>query len=221
MKRWLASGFIASYLGALSWGIVSHAMKFYIFVHPIMYFLVWDMFCGWQAYESRTHVVAEGESGQLYHLSPTPWNEFAPFGNLSRVHYDALGNSYSRLAMTTLKNTTHEPMRRILVVEECWQKKYNLPDPLWAQRYEEPKVPKNYYWLRCQFTPEGELTYTRPDFVGYSYSIQMVENPRLLADARRGRPFFAINPSQRQGGQLVTDPTAWALGGASQNPYAH
>ncbi len=80
MRRWLASGFIASYLAFLGWGIISHALKFHSVSHPIMYFAVWDMFCGWQAYESRVHIVAEGESGQMYQLSPPPGMSSPPLG---------------------------------------------------------------------------------------------------------------------------------------------
>ncbi|MBI1345369.1 hypothetical protein GC163_03690 [bacterium] len=221
MRRWLATGFITSYLAFLGWGIVSHALKFQVFSHPVMYFTVWDMFCGWQAYESRIHIVAEGDSGTFYELSPPPWGDFAPFGDLARVHYDALGNSFVRIAQNTLKNTEHEPIRRMLVVEECWQKKYNLPEHLWAMRFDEPKDPKSYFWLRATFTPEGDLMYAGPDFVGYHASLAVCENPRLMSDAKRGRPFFSVNPALRGDQSLLNDPSAWAGGPNSLLPYTH
>lgn len=221
MHKWLATGFITSYLGFLAWGIVSHALKFMMFSHPIMYFCIWDMFCGWQAYESRYHVIGEGESGQLYELSPPPWSNFAPFGDLARTHYDGLGNSFKGVALNTLKNTQHEPISRVLVIEECWQKKYNLPDDLWALRFDEPKDKKNYYWLRGSFTSEGELLYAAPDFVQYAMSLSVVENPRLQADAQRGRRFFSLNPAHRGGDRLLNDPSRWAGGENSLQPYTH
>ncbi len=221
MRRWLTSGFIAIYLGFLAWGICSHALKFHTFSHPVMYYCVWDMFCGWQAYETRHHVVAEGESGQIYELSPPPWSEFAPYGDLSRTNYDTLGHSYRRVALNTLKYTRHEPIRRILVVEECWQKKYNLPDHLWAMRFDEPKDPKSYFWLRGSMAPDGELLYGATEFMNHAMSLAIVENPRLQADAKRGRPFFAVNPAHRGGDSLLKDPSAWAGGPNSLVPYAH
>lgn len=221
MRRWLATGFITTYLAFLGYGIVSHALKFQTFAHPVMYFTVWDMFCGWQAYESRVHLVAEGESGQIYELSPPPWSEFAPFGDLARTHYDVLGNSFKRIALNTLKYTQHEPMRRILIVEEVWQKKYNLPDDLWAVRFDEPKDPKSYFWLRGTFTPDGDLQYAVPDFISHSGALAVASNPRLQADAQRGRPFFAVNPAHQGNERLLNDPTRWAGGDNSLLPYAH
>ena len=63
MKRWFTSLGIAAYLTALAVGFVSHAVDYGTDCHPIMYFLVWDMFCGWSAYEGRLHLIGEGESG--------------------------------------------------------------------------------------------------------------------------------------------------------------
>ena len=221
MRQWLVSGFIASYLAFLGWGIVSNILKFTSVSHPVMYFTVWDMFCGWQAYETRVHIVAEGESGQLYSLSTPPWKSFTPFGDLPRVNYDALGNSFRTIAMSTLRNTQHEPVRRVLVVEECWQKKFNLPDSLWDLRYDEPKDPKNYFWLRTVFSPEGELQYSNIDFVAYHMTAAVTENPRLKSDAQRGRPFFPVNPVQRSGSEQVSDPTRWAGNDNSLQPYTN
>ena len=73
MKRWLATTFIAAYLFILSGGLACHAMGFAVTSHPLMYFIVWDMFCGWCAYTTQTHVIAEGESMKFYELAPGPW----------------------------------------------------------------------------------------------------------------------------------------------------
>jgi hypothetical protein len=221
MRRWLTHGFIAAYLSALSWGIVSHALKFGNFSHPVMYYLVWDMFCGWQAYESRYHILGEGESGTLYELAPGPWKAFCPFGDLPRNHYDALGHTFAKMAFNTLRHTDHEPMRRLLVVEECWPKKLNLPDHLWALRIDEPKDPLSYFWLRAAFSPDGEVLHAAPDFTAWAYGRMVADNPRLLQDAQRGRPFFAINPQLRQNAGVLRDPTDWAGGENSYRLFAH
>jgi hypothetical protein len=186
-----------------------------------MYYLVWDMFCGWQAYESRYHIVGEGDSGTLYELAPGPWGAFCPFGDLPRNHYDSFGHSFHRMAMNTLKHTDHEPMRRIIVVEECWPKKYNLPDHLWALRMDEPKDPQSYFWLRAAFTPDGEVMHLAPDYIQWAQSLTVVNNPRLLDDVKRGRPFYAISPQMRETGVPLRDPTAWAPGDNSFQAFTH
>jgi len=221
MRRWLTHCVIGAYLAALGWGIVSHAMKFTNFSHPVMYFFVWDMFCGWQAYESRYHIVGEGDSGTLYELAPGPWKAFCPFGDLPRNHYDSYGHTFKKMALNTLKHTDHEPMRRLFVVEECWPKKLNLPDEIWSVRMDEPKDPLSYFWLRASFTPEGEVLHTAPDYVNWVYGLTIINNPRLVNDAQRGRPFFAVNPSQRANGGHFGDPSAWAGGDNSFRAYGN
>jgi hypothetical protein len=104
-----------------------------------MYYFVWDMFCGWSAYDSRMHIVAEGESQTFYRLTPAPWGEFQPFGSLGREHYDSFNGHGVNIGMNVLKHTQHEPMVRLFVIEESWAKKYNLPDAVWKTRYDGSK----------------------------------------------------------------------------------
>ncbi|GIX03198.1 MAG: hypothetical protein KatS3mg113_0204 [Planctomycetaceae bacterium] len=207
MKRIAVMSFIALYLVALSWGIVAHALRFGNFSHPLMYFVVWDMFCGWQSYESRYHLVGEGESGTLYELSPGPWPAFCPFGDIPRHHYDALGHTFYKMARFTLDHTEHEPMRRIMVIEECWPKKYNLPPHLWALRIEEPREPYSYFWLKAAYSTHGEILQAMPDFAVWQTQQLALNNPRLQQEAMRHRPVFAIQREQRTD-SLVT-PAAW------------
>lgn len=194
MKRWLTSTFIVLYLGALSWGIVAHAVKLLPHVHPAMYFVVWDMFCGWSSYESRLQIIAEGESGRYYELAPPPWGEIKPFGNIGRRHYDNTAGHAPKIALNTLEHTRHEPITRIFVVEECWAKKYNLPDHLWKQLYyKEPQDRQTYYHLRYVMTPEGALLQTFPSWYDKQYSLAVNSNPRLKRESQLSRPFLAVD----------------------------
>ena len=61
MKRYLTHAMIVAYLGALAFGLFAHTFKFKNYAHPGMYFIVWDMFCGWSGYDVRNHMIAEGE----------------------------------------------------------------------------------------------------------------------------------------------------------------
>ncbi|MEI8381174.1 MAG: hypothetical protein WCJ09_13680 [Planctomycetota bacterium] len=204
MKRWLAKLTIGTYLTALALGIGSHAMNFGTGAHPAMYYFIWDMFCGWSAHEVRYHIVGEGESGQHYRLSPAPWSTFAPYGDLERAQYDALGNSYIKIALNTLRHTDHEPIARIFVIEEAWPKKYNLPENLWAARFDEPKDAHSYFHLKSIYDGEGGLIQFNPDYVTTLQQLAITNNPRLRADSLRGRPFFAVDPAHR--GAYVMEP---------------
>ncbi|MFO0919646.1 MAG: hypothetical protein U0872_15215 [Planctomycetaceae bacterium] len=198
MPRWITHLFIASYLGSLALGVAMHTTRFKHDSHPVMYFYVWDMFCGWAAFESRTHLIGEGESGTYYQLSPGPWDDFKPYGDLTRNHYDYHGNALVGMALNALKHTDHEPMRRILFIEESWPKKYNLPDSLWAAMFTEDKDPMSYFWVRGTYTPEGERLDNRLTFLNQLYTETVMNNPRLQADSKKGRPVIAINPYDRR-----------------------
>lgn len=203
MKRWLTHLLISSYLLALFWGIASHTLSFGTASHPSMYFIVWDMFCGWSSYADRIQIVGEGESGKYYELAPGPWGEFKPFASIGRRHYDVRGDFAPRFALNTLKHTRHEPMTRIFVVQECWAKKYNLPDHLWEKRYDEPKDIQKYYHVRHVVTPAGEILKSDLTWLEKQYLLSLNNNPRLKADSYRGRSFLAPTTISRtyRGGQ--------------------
>lgn len=193
MKRWLTHLTIVAYLVTLSWGVFAHAFHYGTTAHPGMYFLVWDMFCGWSGYSQRYHIIGEGESGRFYELAPGPWGEIKPYGDLDRRHYDNLGNGAYRIARNTLRHTEHEPMTRIFLVEETWNKKYNLPDRLWDKRYEAPKDPRHYYHVRSVFSADGMVLRSNGTWIVEQRNRCIAANPRLQADARKGRPFFTAN----------------------------
>src|SRR5690606_11465110 len=111
-------------------------------------------------------------------------------------------------ALNTLRQTDHEPMTRLFVVEEAWPRKYNLPDDLWARRYTEPKDPKSYYQLRGVYTPDGQLTKSGPSWLTRVAQESVMDNPRLVADMKKGRPFYAIEPGANRGHVV---PTAYEL----------
>jgi hypothetical protein len=218
MKRWLARLTICTYLSALIIGTSCHAMNFGLSSHPIFYYFVWDMFCGWSAHEIRYHLVGEGESGAHYQLSPAPWNTFAPYGDMERGQYDTLGNAHAKIAVNTLKHTDHEPITRIFLIEEVWSKKYNLPEGLWALRFDEPKDPHSYFWLKATMDGDGKLVQYNRDYLTNLLSMTIADNPRLKADSLRGKPFYAVNPAQRDSDLTVGHSTFMGNGPGVTSP---
>ena len=192
MKRWLSHLVISLYLGALSWGILAHAVDFTKYSHPAMYYVVWDMFCGWSGYAGRIQIIGEGESGKYYEMAPGPWGEIKVFGDIGRRHYDYLGVRGAKFAHNTLKHTKHEPITRIIVIEKCWAKKYNLPDHLWNKHFDEPKDQFNYYHVMHVFKTSGELLETKGSWVTRQLALSVTNNPRLLRDTRKGTPLYAF-----------------------------
>ncbi|HUG89875.1 MAG TPA: hypothetical protein VML55_03515 [Planctomycetaceae bacterium] len=196
MKRWLSHLTIIVYLAALSWGICSHTLRVGTGAHPVMYFLVWDMFCGWSAWNTKSHIIGEGASGKFYELAPPPWGELHPFGSLDRHDYDPSSIFSARLAVNCLKHTDHEPIVRVFVVEENWPKKFNLSDDLWALRYGGPKDIQRYYRVRHVLTGDGQLMQTYATWLEYQASVCVANNPRLRAETRKGAPLFALGAQQ-------------------------
>lgn len=196
MKRWLIHLTIFSYLGCLAWGIFAHGTQTRQNSSPAMYFVVWDMFCGWNAYSARHHVIAEGESGKYYELTPSPWGEFHPFGYEARVHYDPSGLFTPQMGLNTLKRTKHEPMRRILVIEENWPKKFNMSESYWATKYDEPKDEFRYCHVWQVLDGEGRVLQNSARWMSQQSQLAILNNPQLRRDSVRNRPFVAVQ-SQR------------------------
>lgn len=182
MRRWIAISVIVSYLSVLGFGIFSHALGYKSTQNVGMYYIIWDMYCGWCGYELRQHLVAEGVSGKYYELTPAPWTEFVPFGSADRHNYD--GNAFFTwtLASHILDHTEHEEIAEIILVEEAWSKKYNLPDAYYQARYEEPKKKRSYYRQRVVLSPDGEVRMKVLDWCNFQGFLAVSDNPRLIRD---------------------------------------
>lgn len=179
MRRLLACLFIGIYLSALTFGLFSHTVGYQSGMHVGMYFFVWDMYCGWGGHEIRHHLIARGESGQYYELTPSPWGEFVPYGSAERHHYDGAARHTPRIAQHILDHTEHEPITQILLIEEAWSKKYNVPDALYEARHEEPKVKRSYFRPRLEISPEGKIVQRHLDWIGWLSHQSVIDNPRL------------------------------------------
>lgn len=215
MKKWLAGTFICAYLGALTVGFLAHLFSVGILAHPGMYFIVWDMFCGWSAHSSEIHVIAEGESGDFYRLTPAPWGEFVPFATLERQHYDVNNLYAAKMGVNTLRHTAHEEMMRILVIEESWPKKFNLPQQVWDQNYAEAKDVYKYCRVRAEFEPDGTIVGRQNSWLEHLAAHSLMDNPRLKADSQRGKTPYILDPARPQSGPST--PTAFAPANLAPN----
>jgi hypothetical protein len=204
MKRWMTHLGIGAYLMALAVGFVTHAFDFGTGSHPIMYFLIWDMFCGWSSYEGRMHVIGEGESGKFYELAPGPWGEFHPYGFIDRHHYDPNQTNGYIFAKNCLKHTKHEPMVRVFAIEEEFPKKFNIPDAQYEAYYGKPKELHPYYQMRFIMTPDGEVMSQQPTWFACQGRVSIGDNPRLLSECCRNRPFIPSGPQARSHGAYAS-----------------
>jgi len=193
MKHWIVNIFISIYLSILSFGLAAHALDFLTQSNPGMYFVVWDMFCGWSAYAHRYHIIGESNSGRYYELAPGPWGQFHPYGDLPRQEYDTAMISAYRIAMNTLNHTDHEPIHRLYMIEETWSKKFNLPDYLWWRVNDVPKNPHSYYSVRRVVDTDGTVQANLPSWHDRQAYMHINDNPRLMADVKRSEPLYAVD----------------------------
>jgi hypothetical protein len=202
MKRWLTHVGIAAYLLALSFGIVAHTFKCGADCSTWMYFVVWDMFSGWAAYEGRMEVIGEGESGRYYELAPGPWGEFHPYGHIARQHYDTYCVNGPRIGKNTLEHTVHEPMVRIFVIEEAYPKRFNLPDDQYQAYYGRPKDFHKYCHTRFVLTGDFQFVRSQSPWHKFENDVSVQDNPRLVSDARRHTPYITEPGETQRGGTL-------------------
>ncbi|HVW00699.1 MAG TPA: hypothetical protein VHB77_10175 [Planctomycetaceae bacterium] len=193
IKRWIAYAVISGYLGILTVGLASHILNVGTAAHPLMYYIVWDMFCGWSAYGNETYVIGEGESGRFYQLAPGPWGEIIPYGSQGRQHYDSFLNHVGGIAMNTLRHTEHEPITRFYIVEQMWAKKYDLADWVWNNCYTEPKDRQFYCHLRGEFNGSGQVLRRYPSWLETQGMQIMTDNPKIQAEMRARQSFFMVD----------------------------
>lgn len=190
VKLLLVCGFISAYIGFLSWGVVAHALKVGICGNTISYFAVWDMFCGWSAWDQRTHVIAEGASGKFYDVKE-PWGQFQPFGSVGRIHYDHTNHMLSRHVDNILRHTSHEDIDRVYVVQEVWPKQYNLPAELYSRYFERDKDKRPYFHLRAVCSDNGTPIQAFPSWFAQQELNSLYDNPRLRQQSRRASGLYS------------------------------
>ncbi len=203
MKLFFANAFIVLYLAVMGLGIVSHTVGTGPNAHPMMYFVVWDMFCGWTSFGTKIHVIGEGKSGDFYALTPAPWGELKPYGYAPRRHYDAAGNHSPRFGLNVLRYTEHEEIAKIYVIEESWAKKYDLDDRIWKLQYDAPKEIQAYYNVLHVFTPSGEIIMSNPSWLEQQMSLALTNNPRLVREYRQSHPVYALTPNRRSASEVA------------------
>jgi hypothetical protein len=203
VRRWASAVFITVWFLVLSGGIIGHALKMPIVGNVFGYFIVWDMFCGWQAYDNRTHMIGEDSDGNFYEIRE-PWGPFQPFNAVDRVNYDVSNYLATRHIRNVLRHSDHPPLDRIYVVQEIWGKQYNAPDHLWYRCFAEPKDKVSVFSLRAICAADGSPIESNPDWFLAQTLNTIADNPRLRLQAQAARPYYNtfFNPRAALGGAV-------------------
>mgnify|MGYP003445690221 CR=1 FL=1 len=189
LKRWASVLFVTCYLLSLTWGTVAHTLKIGISGNTLSYLVVWDMFCGWHAYDNRTRIVAEDTSGNYYEVRE-PWGAFQPYGNVDRIHYDVSSHLVPRHINNVLSHTSHPEIDRVYVVQEIWPKQFNVPAHLWSYNFREPMEKVSYFHLQAIRRADGSNIESYPDWFNQQTLLTIADNPRLKLASREGTPYY-------------------------------
>lgn len=223
MHRKLVYVFCSLYFSMLVIGTSAHTFNVGMTSHPAMYFFIWDMYNGWNAYKSNYRLVGEGISGAYYELDPAPWGSFRPYDTFGRLQHVGTPQNIARMGLHVANNSVHEPFTRILHFEEAWPKKFELPDAIYEARYGRPKDQVRYTTLRYEIAMDGEIIRTLPPWLEQQQQIMLADNPRLEQDVRNTRPFWMVDGQSRRGneyfktGQEAPSMTTRIVRGASAN----
>lgn len=194
MKRWMVNCLIGAYLSALAWGTFAHTFSYNPQCHPLMYYVVWDMYSMWTAYESRLHIIGEGKSGRFYELSPPPWGTLNPWSkDFDRATCDFTFNYAGKFANNTLRHTRHEPIVQVYAIEEVWAKQYNAPDDLWHRQFAEAKDFTSYFNVVKTISGNGETEQNFTSWRARLLGVSVWNNPRLMREAKELSPMFHLN----------------------------
>lgn len=200
-KKWCVCLLMFCYIGFLSWGTLAHAFKVGTDGNTISYWAVWDMFCGWSAWDSRTHIVAKGASGTYYEVKE-PWGEFQPFGHLARIHYDHTNHLLPKHIRNILSRTEHEEITQVYVVEEVWPKQYNMPPRLYDFYFDRENDKQSYFNVRAVCRDDGSAVAVYPTWDSKQRLSHIYDNPRLRKQASQATsmysPLFTPNSGRQQ-----------------------
>ncbi len=199
MRRWMICSFIAAYVSALGFGIACQTVRMGTAMHPAMYFIVWDMYCGWTAYNHGYRAVAEGVSGTFYDLNPPPWGAFRPFNTLDRFQSISHPSNQARMTRLIARNTKHEPFARMFVIEEAWAKQFDLPEYIWKAHNAIARVPYRYTKVVVEQSGDGEITQSSTPWLDSQTQNMLSDNPRLKQEIQNSRPFWMVDEIEGDG----------------------
>ena len=191
MQKWAAGTFVACYMTVLAAGIVGHTLKVGLVRNTLSYFVVWDMFCGWAAYDVRTHVIAESSDGRYFDVRE-PWGEFRPFGSLGRLQYDFSTQLAPKFIPHVLERTDHPPIDCVYLVEEAWPKQFNLPESLWESHFGGEPDKTTYFHLRAVCGADGRYLNVFPEWLQQQKLNSIADNPRLQREVSQARSSFGM-----------------------------
>lgn len=129
------------------------------------YFFTWDMFPGYFTESTRTIIVGVTEDGRHVQLVPAAGDRYSAGLNdsVSRIDWMLRESDVRPVLDRALRRYNAEnpetPIRRVLVVQQFWPIKFNLPDDLYRTEYGVDN-PRRKYWRvigRWSVADDGEL----------------------------------------------------------------
>lgn len=160
-RRLPAAIFMAVYLSLTGFYLVQHLLGDSL-GHWIGYFWTWDMFPNYPTVSVRRWAVGETASGRFVRLAPYSGHRFrwGVKGDVTRLDLDRRLPYFRLAALEGIRRHNAaipaDPIRHVYLAEQYWPEKYNLPDGLYRDFYEDTATGQPYW------TSSGEDAGTVP-----------------------------------------------------------
>lgn len=140
-----------AYLSVNGWFMTRHMIGDSQSVNAA-YFFTWDMFPGYVTENTRRRIVGVTKEGRYLQLFPEEEDYRTGIdGQVSRLdwiflnkHLDVLREKLEE-RVAAFNNGNDDPIVRVVLVEEFWPTKFNLPDDLYREAY-GVEHPHRRYW---------------------------------------------------------------------------
>ncbi len=152
-KVWRRGGILAVVIGyiAVSVYFAVHHMMGDPLSHSSAYFFTWNMFPGYTTETSRRMVVGVTAEGRYIQILPAANHHFRWGINneVARIDVDRrlenLKPEIEKSLRRFLAEHPDDPVMLLLIVEQYWPSKYNLPDDLYEATFGKPNLHPRYW----------------------------------------------------------------------------
>ncbi len=145
LRRLAAVALMIAYLSTTAFFLYRHALGDPL-THPIVYFWTWDMFPNYPTESHRRMIIGQTGDGRHVQLFPNRRHRFrwGVHGNVTRLDLTGQHVFFRDTALDAIR--LHEAacldnpdleIQRVYLVEQYWPVRYNFPDDLVSDLYED------------------------------------------------------------------------------------
>lgn len=166
-RRLLVLGLIVTYLAAGGFYFYRHLLGD-TSQSAFGYFWTWDMFPNYPSFSARRLALGQTRGGRFVQVFPTEQVRFRRGGHRDLTRFDlprndaALRTAVAETLETYPPEQMDDPITYVFLIENYWPVRFNLPDDLYQQVYDEEN-PRRQAWRiidEGRIDPDGKIHWT-------------------------------------------------------------